>query len=51
LVIDGNGLGIGLIDFMIKPQIDPIDGETLPDFGIYNDDEGYYKKYKTPNTE
>lgn len=51
LVIDGNGLGIGLIDYMVKPQIDPDTGDTFPDFGIYNDEEAYYKKYRTPNTE
>lgn len=51
LVIDGNGLGIGLIDYMIKPQIIPSSGEVYPDFGIYNDDEGYYKKYKSENCE
>lgn len=51
LVIDGNGLGIGLVDYMIKPQIDPETNETIPDFGVYNDDEGYYKQYQTPNTE
>lgn len=50
VVIDGNGLGIGLIDYMVKPQILP-DGDILPDFGIYNDIEGYYKKYKTQNCE
>ena len=51
LVIDGNGLGIGLIDYMIKQQIDSATGDVYPPFGIYNDDEGYYKKYRTPNTE
>ena len=51
LVIDGNGLGIGLIDYMVKPQIDPDTGDTFPDFGIYNDEEAYYKKYRTQNTE
>lgn len=50
LVIDGNGLGIGFIDYMIKPQITQ-DGEVLPDFGVYNDDENFYKKYQTPNCE
>ena len=50
LVIDGNGLGIGLIDYMIKRQIDKV-GDVFPDFGIYNDDEGYYKKYRTNETE
>ena len=51
LVIDGNGLGIGLIDFMVKPQVDTTDGEVYPDFGIYNDDDGFYKKFKTNTTE
>lgn len=51
LVIDGNGLGIGLIDYMIKSQNDPLTGDTYPDFGVYNDDEGYYKKYRTNITE
>lgn len=44
-------VGIGLIDYMIKTQIDPDTNETLYDFGIYNDDEGYYKKYQTVNCE
>ena len=51
LVIDANGLGIGLVDYMIKSQIDPDTGDTYPDFGVYNDEEGYYKKYKTNTTE
>lgn len=51
LVIDGNGLGIGLLDYMIKTQIDPITNDTFPDFGIYNDEENYYKKYRTDSTE
>lgn len=50
LVIDGNGLGIGLLDYMVKSQVDPVSGDLIPDFGIYNDPEGYYKKYKTENT-
>lgn len=51
LVIDGNGLGIGLIDYMVKPQINADTGEVIPDFGIYNDDENYYKKYQTADCE
>lgn len=50
LVIDGNGLGIGLIDYMVKSQIDK-NGDVYPDFGIYNDDEGFYKSFKTNDTE
>ena len=51
VVIDGNGLGIGLIDYMIKQQIDSATGDIYPPFGVYNDEEGYYKKYRTANTE
>ena len=51
VVIDANGLGIGLIDFMVKSQIDPETNEVLPDFGVSNDEENFYKKYKTDITE
>ena len=51
IAIDANGLGIGLIDFMVKDQIDPESGELLPNFGVENDDEAFYKKYKTADTE
>ena len=51
LVIDANGLGIGLVDYMVKQQVDPETNEILPDFGVENDDEGFYKKFKTPDTE
>jgi hypothetical protein len=51
LVIDGNGMGIGLVDYMVKAQTDPETSEIFPDFGVYNDEEQYYKKYKTANTE
>ena len=51
VVLDGNGLGIGLVDYMVKTQIDPDTGDSLPDFGVSNDPDGYYKKYRTANTE
>ena len=51
LVIDANGLGIGLVDYMVKSQIDPDTNDSYPDFGVYNDEDGYYKKYKTAVTE
>ena len=51
LIIDGNGLGIGLIDEMVMSQEDPITGDIYPDFGIYNDNDGSYHKYKTKKTE
>lgn len=50
-VIDANGLGIGLIDYMVKSQIEPETGEVLPDFGIDNDEDGTYKQFKTDDTE
>ena len=50
--IDANGLGIGLIDYMIKTQIDPETGDALPPFGVDNiNDYPEYKKYRTPDTE
>ncbi len=44
VAIDTNGLGIGLLDFMVKAQ-QTQDGEYLPPFGIDNDQDGVYKKY------
>lgn len=35
---------------MVKTQIDPETNEIFPDFGVVNDDELFYKKYKTANT-
>ena len=55
IVIDANGLGIGLVDYMVKPQIDPETGDVIPDFGVaggtQDDAVLEYKKYRTPNTE
>ena len=34
IAIDANGLGIGLIDFMTKTQLDEETGDTLPPFGV-----------------
>ena len=51
IVIDGNGLGIGLIDYMVKPQMTESGDIIYPDFGIDNDEEGFYKKFRTANTE
>lgn len=51
LVIDGNGLGIGLVDYLVKPQFNPNTDDQYPPFGVYNDDEGFYKQFKTPDME
>lgn len=51
IVLDGNGIGIAILDCMVKKQYIEGSDITLPDFGITNDKEGYYKKYKTPDCE
>lgn len=43
IVIDANGPGIGLIDFLWDTQVLP-DGVELPPFGVINDPDGIYKK-------
>ena len=50
IVIDGNGLGIGLVDYLVKPQ-HLENGDVLSDFGVYNDEENFYKKYRTKDCE
>ena len=51
IVIDGHGLGIGLIDYMVKKQINPDTLETYNDFGVMNDVDGMYKKFRTNECE
>lgn len=55
LVIDANGLGIGLVDYMVKSQNDNITGEHFPDFGVFGgtqeDAAEEYKRYRTNETE
>ena len=51
IAIDANGLGVGLIDYLIKAQ-ETEDGEYLPSFGVFNTDEyPEYKQYITGQTE
>ena len=38
VVIDGNGLGVGLLDFMVRPTVDGTTGVTYPPYGSFNDD-------------
>lgn len=45
IALDTNGLGVGLLDFMVKAQIDPETGDQLIPFGIDNDADGVYKNY------
>lgn len=55
LVIDGNGVGQDIVDWLVKAQIDPVTGDVLPDFGVYGgtkeDEPQRYKQYKTDDTE
>lgn len=55
LSIDANGLGVGLIDFMTKAQVDPETGDDLPPFGVEGgtaeDTNNLYKKIKGPGVE
>ena len=44
IALDTNGLGIGLLDFMVKAQ-ETEDGQYLSPFGIDNDEDGIYKAY------
>ena len=50
-----NGIGIGLVDYMVKPQHDPATGDDFPDFGVYggtqDDAAEEYKRFRTENTE
>lgn len=54
MVIDANGNGIGLVDYLVKTQRDET-GFEFPDFGVYkgtnSDIEEKYKQFKTAKTE
>lgn len=53
--IDANGLGIGLVDFMVKSQVDQESGDSLPPFGVEGgtseDAVEPYKKIKGADVE
>ena len=51
VVVDGNGLGQGLVDALVKPSYVDDTGEVYPGFGIFNDDDGVYKKFIRKDTE
>ena len=48
IVIDGNGLGIGLVDYLVNPQ-HLENGDVLPDFCVYNDDDNFIKNIELKN--
>lgn len=49
-VVDANGIGTGLVDFLVSDQEDPDTGETLWNWGVYNDENKVYRKFETPET-
>ena len=55
IAIDANGLGAGLVDFMVTDQIDPDTADIQPNFGVggatWENWEKDFKKFKTPDTE
>lgn len=50
VIIDGAGVGAGLIDELIQSQVDVRTNQFLPPWGVYNDDKGYYKQFKSADT-
>ena len=51
IVIDGAGMGVGLLDYMVKDTIDEETRETYPSFGIINDESREYIKFVNHDTE
>lgn len=55
IVVDAMGLGIGLVDFMTKAQLDPETGESLAPFGVsggsFQDATEIYKKVRGGDVE
>ena len=49
-VVDGNGIGAGLVDMLTMDTIDPDTGETLSNWGVYNDEDNKYRNIKTEDT-
>jgi len=47
VVIDANGIGAGLVDYLIDDQVDSKTGESLPTFAIKNDDRYDHLKKST----
>ena len=49
-VVDANGLGAGLVDMLTMDTYDPDTGETLYNWGVFNDEDNRYRNLKTENT-
>lgn len=53
IAIDANGLGVGLVDYLVTAQ-ETDDGQFLPPFGVYNTEDfpdSNYKKFITTETQ
>lgn len=51
IIIDANGLGVGLVDYLIKPNIDTETGIEYNAYGVdyqNEDQEKHYRKFETP---
>ncbi|WJJ55262.1 hypothetical protein QB910_000018 [Dabrowskivirus KKP3916] len=48
LCVDGNGLGVGLIDYLIKPNVDENTGEIFEAYSVTNNSD--YDKFKTKDS-
>ena len=44
IAVDGNGLGHGLVDFLVIGNQDNRTGEEFPAFGVINDDDGEFRR-------
>ena len=45
IAVDANGLGAGLVDYLITQNRDDRTGEEFPPLGVINDERGDYRKY------
>lgn len=48
LVVDANGVGKGLVDFLVKENIDELSGDIYAPFSVVNDDR--YNEFKTKDS-
>jgi len=46
IAIDANGLGAGLVDYLIMPNTDKKTNEEYAALGVINDDNGNYRRYQ-----
>ncbi len=53
IAVDGNGLGAGLVDYLVTRNLDKSTGEEFPAFGVVNDERGEFRKIygKDPKME